>query len=66
MQGEMRLDLSAKGTLGEERMAVGPSLHGGLHRRTEGVRPPLGRALVPKEDYGSALYMTQPFFPPIE
>ena len=28
----------------------------------EGVRPPLGRALVPKEDYGSALYMTQTFF----
>lgn len=26
------------------------------------VRPSLGRALVPKEDYGSALYMTQPFF----
>lgn len=66
MQGEMRLDLSAKGTLGEGRMAVGPSLNGGLHGRTEGVRPPLGRALVPKEDYGSTLYLTQTFFSPIE
>lgn len=35
MQGEMRLDLSVKGTLSEGRMAVGPSLHGGLHRRTD-------------------------------
>lgn len=29
---------------------------------SEGVRPPLGRALVPEEDYGSALYIQTFFF----